>query len=424
MSLERGQNMMNAPTLPIAPVRGKSCALCAAILALAAALAACAGSADAPEAQGVTAEDLAQRFVEEQIGMYAGSAHGETAITDSRITRLERADVFYDMLAYPVELWRLEYRLKPDDLSKLPLAGGMNEEDGWLTEDTSMGKPVLVLSYEDAAPQYMGCIWDGERDLTTPAGRETALRIFLENLSLLPRESFGGDHALVKFPLSTGESCQLLLSQPAAQGDAGIWCAERWMDGNGYVYHITPQTTTDRAAAYYAALQAQCDEGHRADLLDPMQTALAYVTEELGQPVTRADLTLVRDARAADFYETPVSDYIGYISYFNTDDLYFHLDRIEWLTAETDAERLRALGIEPESLPNGFYIHNPASYPDWFQVSEQTRYEILDPGGAAHRDVGLAEFAAHLAQFSEFAPPFRVSAKDGFVRRIVEQYVP
>ena len=416
--------MMNVPATPAASARAVICALCAAILALAVTLASCADPADAPEAQEVTAEALAQRFVEEQIEMYTGSAYAEVAITDSRITRLERTDVFDDMLAYPVELWRLEYRLKPDDLSKLPLAGGMNAEDGRITEDTSMGKPVLVLSYEDAAPRYMGCIWDGESDMTTPAGRETALRIFLEDLSLLPRESFGGDHALVKFPLSTGESCQLLLSQPAAQGEAGIWCAERWMDGNGYVYHITPQTTADRAAAYYATLQAQCDEGHRPGLLDPTQVALAFVTGELGQPVTLEDLTLVRDARAADFYETPVSDYIGYIPYFNADDLYFHLDRIEWLTAEADAERLRALGIAPESLPNGFHIHNPASYPDWFGLSERTRYEILDPGEATHREVGLAEFAAHLAQFSEFAPPFRVSTKDGFVQSIVEQYVP
>jgi hypothetical protein len=408
-----------------APARGKRLALCAAILALTAVLAACADpAADEPEARATTAEALADRFVEDQIKEYNEAYQSEAVIVDSKITRFERMDVFDDMLAYPVELWRLEYRLKPDDISKVSLAGGMSEEDGWITEDESMGKPVLILSYEDAAPQYMGCIRDGERDLTTPAGRETALRVFLEDLSLLPRESFGGDHALVRFSLSTGENWQLLLSQPAARGDAGIWCAERWMDGNGYAYHITPPATDSRAGEYYAALQAQCDEGHKPGLLDPSEVALTFIVEELGQHVTLADLTVERPARAEDFYETPVSSYIGYISDFQTDAMYFHLDLIEWLTDEKDADRLRALGISPETLSNGFYIYNPASYPLWFGVSAQTRYEILNPGASEHREVGMEEFAAHLAQFPESAPPFHVVTKDGYVQRITEQYVP
>jgi hypothetical protein len=407
------------------PARGKTFALCAAILALTAALAACADSAaDESEAQAVTAETLANRFVEEQIKGYDEAEYFEAAIVAGKITRFERMDVFEDMLAYPVELWRLEYRLKPDDMSKVQLAGGMDEEDGWLTENASMGKPVLVLSYESAAPQYMGCIWDGERDLATPAGRETALRVFLEDLSLLPRESFSGDHVLVQFPMSTGETAQLLLSQPAAQGDAGLWCVERWMDGNGYVYYIAPQTADNRAAEYYTALQAQCDAGQTPELLDPLEVALTFIVEELGQHVTLADLAPVYAARAEDFYETPVSEYIGYISDFQTDGMYFHLDRIEWLTDEKDADRLRALGISPETLPNGFYIYNPASYPDWFGVSEQTRYEIIDPGEAEHVNVGMEEFVAHLAQFPESAPPFHVVTKDGSVQRITEQYVP
>jgi hypothetical protein len=418
---------MNDLSANAARGRRKGFALWATALALLAALTACAGpadEADAPADRGMTAEAWAERFVEDQIRSYGESEYIDAAITDSRITRFERMDVFDDLIAYPVELWRLEYRLKPDDPSKFPIAGGMDTADGWITEDTSMGKPVLVLSYEGDAPQYLGCLWNGERDMTTPAGRETALRMFLEDLALLPRESFGGDHALVKFPLSTGESCQVLLSQPVAQGEAGIWCAERWMDGNGYVYYITPPTAEQRAGEYYAALQAQCDAGQNPDLLDPEEVALSFIVEEPGQHVTRGDLTVERAARAEDFYETPVSSYIGFISDFKTDSMSFHLDRLEWLTEEEDADRLRALGVSPEELPNGFYIYNPASWPDWFGVSEQTRYEILPPGEAAHKSVGPEEFAAHLAQFPETGPPFRVVTKDGYVQSIVEQYVP
>jgi len=45
-------------------------------------------------------------------------------------------------------VWELSYRLKPDDVSKVPLAGGMSEENGWLTESSSMGSPVLIVSMD------------------------------------------------------------------------------------------------------------------------------------------------------------------------------------------------------------------------------------------------------------------------------------
>jgi hypothetical protein len=350
-------------------------------------------------------------------------------IADSEITRFERMDVFEGLLAHPVELWRLEYRLTPDDPDKLVLAGDIVLEDGRITEDGAMGRPVLVLSREtDAdATQYLGCLWiGGDYDLATPAGRETALRALLEDSELLPRETFDGEHALAQFPLSTGETCQLLLSRPTARdgADAGIWCVERWMDGNGRAYYVTPPTNTLRAAEYYAELQRQCDEVANPAQTDPLQVALAFVTEELGQNVTSDDLTLRFAASAEDFYETPVSRYIGFISNFKTDSMSFYLDRIEWLTQEEDADRLRALGVDPDSLPNGFYIHNPASYPDYFSVNEQTQYEIIRPGETVPEAVDMAGFVEHLARFTESAPPFRVVTKDGYVRSISEQYVP
>jgi hypothetical protein len=89
-----------------------------------------------------------------------------------------------------LEIWSLEYRLKPDDMSKVMLAGGMNEIDGWITEEASMGKPMLVFSYEGSAPQYLGPIWSGEADFSTLAGQEMALRIFLEARGLLPNVTY------------------------------------------------------------------------------------------------------------------------------------------------------------------------------------------------------------------------------------------
>lgn len=43
-------------------------------------------------------------------------------------------------------IWELQYRMKPNDISNLFLAGGMNEDQGWVAETSSAGAPVLVFS--------------------------------------------------------------------------------------------------------------------------------------------------------------------------------------------------------------------------------------------------------------------------------------
>lgn len=47
----------------------------------------------------------------------------------------------------------------------------------------------------------------------------------------------------------------LVLSQPAVQGDGGIWCVERWYDSNGLLYYYFPYWNNLPAAEYYAAQQ-------------------------------------------------------------------------------------------------------------------------------------------------------------------------
>jgi hypothetical protein len=73
---------------------------------------------------------------------------------------------------------------------------------------------------------------------------------------------------------------KLVLSQPATQGATGIWCVERWYDSDETVYYHFPSWNdqTDLAAMdYYARLQAECDAGHRPNLLDPRQVAMEFV---------------------------------------------------------------------------------------------------------------------------------------------------
>lgn len=382
-----------------------------------------------PQKEQLTVEDYANQLIQEEIQTLEGADSSSYKIIENKITRLEEIAVFDHMLPYPIEIWVLEYRLKPDDLSKVRLAGGMNEIDGWITEDSSMGKPMLIFSYETSHPEYLGTAWSGESDFTTPAGQETALRIFLEGHGLLPHETYSGNHTVVKFPLSTGETCQLFLSQPAVQGKHGIWCAERWMDGNGAVYYITPNTD-QRISDYYKELQNQVNNGHKPGLLDPLQVAIDWINHDLGQRVTPDQLNPQYSATAEDFMETPESHFIGYISNFEIDEYSkpsFHLDPIEWLTLD-DAERLKELNINPDDLSNGFYIYNSNNYPMFHQVTDATTYHIINWGAenanASHKPVTMEEFLESLEQYSEHAPPYHIVTKDGYVQSITEQYVP
>lgn len=111
-----------------------------------------------------------------------------------------------------LQLWALEYRLKPDNAGKLTQLGNKNIEDSMLTEDRSMGKLILVFSYPDSKLEYLGEIRSGENDMSRPAGQETALCIFFEGKGQLPYEASAAIISWSNLFLTTGETSQMLLS--------------------------------------------------------------------------------------------------------------------------------------------------------------------------------------------------------------------
>ncbi|MBK5252362.1 MAG: hypothetical protein JJE29_07000 [Peptostreptococcaceae bacterium] len=367
-----------------------------------------------------TVEDYAQEFLNHEVEMYENNFD----VSESKIVKLEKLHSFNQLTGFSIELWKIEYRIKPENIDEVVMAGGMNQIDGWITEDASMGKPILVFSFESDSPKLLGSIKSGEMG-STISGYEIALREFMERNNLISNESYPGNHAVAKFLLSTGETSQLLLSQPSRQGGAGIWCVERWMDGNGSVYYDDPQV--DLALTdYYDNLQKQCDEGHRVGLLDPEQVAYEYIIVTLGQTTALEEIEIMNPTSVQDFYETPISTYIGFVSDFNLEKGFFHLDRIEWITYD-DEERINELGLsKDDDMPGGFYIYNPASYPQFFEVNENTEYIFHNHGNEWNYSTSDAsEFFEYLNTYKGgWTPPFWIVTKDGCVRSITEQYVP
>jgi len=250
----------------------------------------------------------------------------------------------------------------------------------------------------------------------------------LELSGYLPQEFFTGQHVIAKFKLSTGETAQALLSQPATKGSRGIWCVERWMDGNGTVYYNDPQVDNS-LADYYTELQKQCDNGHHPWLLEPLDVALDFIHGTLGQPSDEM-IELIYNVSVDDFLQTPISTYIGFISNFAVShpDL-FHFDPIEWITLE-DTKRIEELDIKAYDMPNGYYIYNPREDNLAFLVNEKTEYNFIDWG---NNSVGMDEvrfystkdkdeFIRYLNIYSDNAAkvPFRIETKDGYVLSITE----
>ena len=62
---------------------------------------------------------------------------------------------------------------------------------------------------------------------------------------------------------------------------------------------------------YYKDLQKECDEGHKPWLIDPLQVAIDYINNDLGQHVSLDKLVSQYSATVEDFMKTPESHFIG-----------------------------------------------------------------------------------------------------------------
>ena len=371
----------------------------------------------------MTVKDYAESFVKEVIEGYE-NIDGQGAgfkIIESKIISLERVASFDGILSTPVELWSIQYRLKPEDVNVM-IAGGMEVIDGWLTENGSMGKPLLAYTYEGDITKYLGPVYTAEFNMTSLAGQETAIRIMLESKDLLPNETYMGNHVVIKFPSSSGDTNQVLLSQPVVQGNKGIWAVERWMDGNGTIYHEYPQTDL-KIGDYYENLQNQLDGG-LLPLGDPIEVGYDFIRNGLGQIwVKIRELEVKNPATLEDFLETPINHYTAYITKFELDDPIIHIDRIEWLNDLDDVERLKELEIDPDTLNNGYYIYNPTSYPEGLFLGEDTEYNLINQETVTSKVVSKSEFYQYVKD-ANHDPIFHIFTKDGTITKIQEQYRP
>ena len=87
---------------------------------------------------------------------------------------------------------------------------------------------------------------------------------------------------------------QLLLRQPARQGEGGLWAVEWWLDEYGNPSLYFPDSGKP-AAEYYAELQDACSSGAHPELLTPIGAADAFVKDYFGHETYELSFETARE---------------------------------------------------------------------------------------------------------------------------------
>lgn len=117
-------------------------------------------TAERLEQMNMLASEIAREIINRDIEHQ--QLNPEVEILDSKVTRLELIETVESLTDTPLYVYALEYRLLPQDLSKVIMAGGMlPDEEGWLTESCSMGSPLIVITYDEGEARHIGNTWTG-----------------------------------------------------------------------------------------------------------------------------------------------------------------------------------------------------------------------------------------------------------------------
>ncbi len=133
--------------------------------------------------------------------------------------------------------------------------------------------------------------------------------------------TYEGEHVFLSYYPYYGyngskeEVWTLILSQPAKQGDAGIWCVERWKDQYGSIYPCFPNEDGTPSSEYYAKRQAESDSGSDTSWLDPREVALAFVKKTFDHSPATLDSFQVSDnaGSPADLFAASTGNIYDYL---------------------------------------------------------------------------------------------------------------
>ena len=155
--------------------------------------------------------------------------------------------------------------------------------------------------------------------------------------------------------------------------------------------------------------------------------------------LSKTAVTLTENASLDDFYEPPTNHFTGYISAFTDEENYFHLDRVQLLTAGKTEARVHPVSGKTtvSNEPGNVTIYNPYVEADYMETDDKTVYYLhatengstsIFSGSAGtltdsgmYKTVTRTEFREYLDSFGEDAenrPLFDIETKRGYVTEI------
>jgi len=164
------------------------------------------------------------------------------------------------------------------------------------------------------------------------------------------------DHACLRYypySLRDGDTriyYQLLLRQPARQGEGGVWAVDQWLDVYGSQSLYFPDSGKP-SAEYYAQLQEECDAGEHPEYLTPAGAAAVFAEDYFGH-----------ETAGGSFEEVPAVDY-GYIE--RNEALQRMVLNVMFDRVEDDMELLERVG---EATADNWGVLGRFQYgSDWFE---------------------------------------------------------
>ncbi len=134
--------------------------------------------------------------------------------------------------------------------------------------------------------------------------------------------------------------------------------------------------------------------------------------------------------------EQPVSETESLAGYMVIEDNVLYLDEVEVIT-QKDEEKITKLGLkQQDDMPNGYYIHNPSTEKQTYELTDETVYTFVDvnllfvknaDGDRLYTTTKKEEFIQHLnTSYSDLPPaqkvPFFIEVNDNKVISVTEKF--
>jgi len=126
----------------------------------------------------------------------------------------------------------------------------------------------------------------------------------------------------------------------------------------------------------------------------------------------------------AEYLQNAFGSYFGHILAVDTQRSAVRLQKAQWLTAANDSDQLKALGVDPNSLSNGFYVQEfPGETPQEFELTEATVFQVIDWNNYPQtKNLTMDEFAVWLNDHPNAL--CHVELSNYLVADVIEQYLP